>query len=237
MQLKYLLFALVSIVSALPSRDLHIWLPPNPTDRRSPCPMLNTIANHGFLPRNGVNVSLDDLITGLGKSINLAAAATITPGEIALTTSTTGNASTFNLDDLDKHHILEHDASLSRNDFYFGDDHTFNRAIWRRTAAHFTSSTISFATAAAARSDRIAAAAAVNPQFNMTASEHTNSYFESALYMAVFGNLTTGNAVTEWVEILFTQERLPYLEGWRKSKEEITFDNLLYLVNQLTAAT
>lgn len=158
--------------------------------------------------------------------------------------------------------VLEHDASLSRNDFYFGDDHTFNRAIWRRTAAHFTSSTISFATAAAARSDRIAAAAAVNPQFNMTASEHTNSYFESALYMAVFGNLTTGNAVTEWVEILFSkfayqpayliiyirniatrthslvaQERLPYLEGWRKSKEEITFDNLLYLVNQLTAAT
>jgi hypothetical protein len=66
--------------------------------------MLNTLANHGFLPRNGVNVSLDDLINGLSESINLAADATITPGEIALTTSTTGNASTFNLDDLDKHH-------------------------------------------------------------------------------------------------------------------------------------
>jgi Peroxidase, family 2 len=122
MQLKYLFFAIVSTVSALPSEDLHIWLPPKPTDRqslsrlfqkysrsdsdldRSPCPMLNTLANHGFLPRNGANVSLDDLITGLSESINLAADATVTPGEIALTTSTTGNASTFNLDDLDKHH-------------------------------------------------------------------------------------------------------------------------------------
>ena len=122
MQLKYLLFAIVSAVSALPSENFPIWLPPNPTDRqspsrlfeeysrsnsdlgRSPCPMLNTLANHGFLPRNGVNVSLDDLINGLSESINLAADATITPGEIALTTSTTGNASTFNLDDLDKHH-------------------------------------------------------------------------------------------------------------------------------------
>jgi len=199
--------------------------------------MLNTLANHGFLPRNGVNVSLDDLIVGLGESINLAAAATETPGEIALTTSTTGNASTFNLDDLDKHHILEHDASLSRNDFYFGDDHTFNRTIWGQTATHFPSSTISFSDAATARSTRIAAAAAVNPQFNMTATEQTNSYFESALYMAVFGNVTTGNAVTNWVEVLFTQERLPYLEGWRKSAEEITFDNLLYLADQLIAAT
>ncbi|KAF8855403.1 Cloroperoxidase [Acephala macrosclerotiorum] len=236
MQLKYLLFVIVGIVSALPSENLHIWLPPNPTDRRSPCPMLNTLANHGFLPRNGVNVSLDDLITGLSESINLAASATETPGEIALTTSTTGNASTFNLDDLDKHHILEHDASLSRNDFYFGDDHSFNTTIWDQTATHFTNSTISFTNAATARLDRIAAAAAVNPQFNMTATEHTNSYFESALYIGVFGNLTTGNAVTKWVEILFTQERLPYLEGWRKSTEEITFDNLLYLVNQLIAA-
>ncbi|KAN0099916.1 Cloroperoxidase [Hyaloscypha variabilis] len=237
MQLKYLLFAIVSAVSALPSENFPIWLPPNPTDRRSPCPMLNTLANHGFLPRNGVNVSLDDLVNGLSESINLAADATITPGEIALTTSSTGNASTFNLDDLDKHHILEHDASLSRNDFYFGDDHTFNSTIWDHTATYFTGPTISFTEAAAARSNRIARAAAVNPQFNMTATEHTNSYFESALYMGVFGNLTTGNAVTNWVEILFRQERLPYLEGWRKSTEEITFDDLVYLVDQLTAAT
>ena len=33
MQLKYLLFAIVSTVSALPSENLNIWLPPNPTDR------------------------------------------------------------------------------------------------------------------------------------------------------------------------------------------------------------
>jgi hypothetical protein len=101
--------------------------------------------------------------------------------------------------------VLEHDASLSRNDFYFGNDHSFNSTIWDQTAAHFTSSTISFTTAAAARSARIAAASAVNPQFNMTATEHTNSYFESALYIGVFGNLTTGNAVTEWVHILFSK--------------------------------
>ncbi len=47
---------------------------------------------------------MDDLVTGLSESINLAAAATEFVGAAALTTSTTGNASTFNLDDLDAHH-------------------------------------------------------------------------------------------------------------------------------------
>ena len=66
--------------------------------------MLNTLANHGFLPRDGLNISLDVLINGLYESINLSPAAAETPGEGALLTSTTGNASTFNLADLDEHH-------------------------------------------------------------------------------------------------------------------------------------
>ena len=36
---------------------------------------------------------------------------------------------------------------------------------------------------------------------------------------------------------LVGEERLPYAEGWRKSDVEITFDDLLYLVDELTAAT
>lgn len=199
--------------------------------------MLNTLANHGFLPHNGVNISMDDLVTALSESVNLAAEATELVGSKALSTSTTGNASTFNLNDLDEHHVLEHDASLSRNDIYFGDNHSFNKTIWDQTATHFPNSTISFANAADARSTRITTAASENPVFNMTATEHENSYIESALYMGVFGNTTTGNAVTRWVQVMFTEERLPYLEGWTKSTEEITVDQVLHLVGELVAAT
>lgn len=35
MQPKYFLVAIISAVSALPSEKLHIWQPPNPTDRQS----------------------------------------------------------------------------------------------------------------------------------------------------------------------------------------------------------
>lgn len=65
--------------------------------------MVNALANHGYLPRDGVNVSMADLITGFNASVNLESAATQLVGAKALLTSTTGNASTFNLDDLDTH--------------------------------------------------------------------------------------------------------------------------------------
>lgn len=65
--------------------------------------MVNTLANHGYLPHDGVNISLADLITAFSDAINLDEAATVLVGVKALETSTTGDSSTFNLDDLDTH--------------------------------------------------------------------------------------------------------------------------------------
>jgi hypothetical protein len=52
-----------------------------------------------------------------------------------LTTSTTGNASTFHLSDLAQHlpRAVEHDGSLSREDAYFGDARSFSPQAWNRT--------------------------------------------------------------------------------------------------------
>jgi hypothetical protein len=50
------------------------WKPPLPGDCRSPCPALNTLANHGLLPRDGKNIDLAAVknallnIYGLGPS-------------------------------------------------------------------------------------------------------------------------------------------------------------------------
>ena len=72
-------------------------------------------------------------------------------------------------------------------------------------AAYFTEDTISIETAAVARAARLEAAASVNPEFNMTSSDVQFSLIESALYLSVFGNITTGNAVTEWVGVMFSK--------------------------------
>lgn len=65
--------------------------------------MVNALANHGYLPRDGQNVSLARLVTGTKAGINLAADATLLVGLKALQTSSTGKFLTFHLDDLAKH--------------------------------------------------------------------------------------------------------------------------------------
>jgi hypothetical protein len=65
--------------------------------------MLNALANHGYLPRDGKNISLADLIVGFRDAINLSPDATLIVGLKALQASSTGKLVTLHLDDLAKH--------------------------------------------------------------------------------------------------------------------------------------
>lgn len=50
--MRVALSLLVAAATALPGMDMskeHAWQPPKDSDSRSPCPMLNTLANHGYL--------------------------------------------------------------------------------------------------------------------------------------------------------------------------------------------
>lgn len=74
--------------------------------------MLNTLANHGYLPRSGKNFTLNDTIDGLSAGVNLATDFSSFLHDFALTTNTEPNATTWSLETLRTHNILEHDASL-----------------------------------------------------------------------------------------------------------------------------
>jgi len=65
--------------------------------------MINALANHGYLPRDGKNVSLADLIAGFKDAINLAPDATLIVSLKALQASSTGKLLTIHLSDLNKH--------------------------------------------------------------------------------------------------------------------------------------
>lgn len=74
--------------------------------------MLNSLANHGFLPHNGKNITLDDLVKGLSDGVNMDPGLAAFLFDFALTTNPEPNATVFSLDNLSRHNILEHDASL-----------------------------------------------------------------------------------------------------------------------------
>jgi hypothetical protein len=168
--------------------------------------MLNTLANHGFLPRHGKNISAEQVYWAFNVSLHWIHDS-VFDGLVAeaLSTSTTGNASTFNLEDAVKHDVIEHDGSLSRGDVYFGDALHFNKTIWAGVAAWFTSDIINITTAAKARAARVATAAAVNPDYDVPAAVASNSYFETALYLVTFGKKLVGDAPTSYIKALFGQ--------------------------------
>lgn len=70
---------------------------------RSPCPGINAIANHGYLPRNGLNISLEQFITGFREGLNFDAEFVRDAVKVYQPFTTTGYNNTLNLNDLDHH--------------------------------------------------------------------------------------------------------------------------------------
>ncbi|KAL0940551.1 uncharacterized protein CTRU02_203314 [Colletotrichum truncatum] len=237
MRATVLSFALFA-TSALCQDAANAWQAPGADDRRSPCPLLNSLANHGYLPRNGKDISVDALIEGMHTGLNLREDAKLffrLQGNKALEASSTGNKNTFHLNDLNKHDLIEHDASLSRADIYFGDNWSFNQTIFDETKSYWPSETISISDAARALASRQKSAEKVNPEFKLPLDGHTNSLGQTAMYLGLFGNYDNGNANRAWVEYFFENERLPFELGWKRraDNDKIPATGILGLTTQV----
>lgn len=80
--------------------------------------------------------------------------------QITLNHTTTGNNSSFNLEDSNVHNSIEIDGSLSRNDLYWGETIYFNETIWNQTASKFHGDIITIPIAAESHAYRVAKDAA-----------------------------------------------------------------------------
>lgn len=83
--------------------------------------------------------------------MNLQIAPFQTEIDTTLAHSTTGNSSTFNLEDSNVHNDIEIDGSLSRKDLYFGDNVHFDQDIWDQSSSKFEGDIITIRTAAESR--------------------------------------------------------------------------------------
>jgi hypothetical protein len=165
--------------------------------------MLNTLANHGYIPRDGKSITLKALQDGFTAAINLAPDFSVGPFATGLTTSTTGNASTFDLHDLTKHNVIEHDASLSRLDTAQGDAQPFNAAVWAQTSSHFGKDIVTVEQSARARLARIETLKKTNPKFELLDGGVRAGTGEAGLFLVVMGNKVTGDAPRGFVETFF----------------------------------
>ncbi|KAF7326766.1 hypothetical protein MVEN_02595600 [Mycena venus] len=199
----------------------HEWIAPTATDARSPCPGLNTLANHGYLPRDGRNISVPMILDAALEGFNVDPDGLIVAAKFGLLS---GNApTTLDLDALVLHSLIEHDASISRGDFALGDNLHFNETIFT-TLMNANPGADNYNTTSAGQvmHDRLAISLATNPSITNTPKEFALRTIESALYLSVMGNPLTGIAPKEFVQIFFREERMPIEEGWTRPTTSIT---------------
>ncbi|KAJ7870834.1 Chloroperoxidase [Mycena olivaceomarginata] len=131
----------------VPDAD-HPFIAPGSNDMRGPCPAMNTLANHGYISRNGIT-SFEEIIRGTGEAFNIdplmasgmAALNLLTRGNPFVDKISIGGVSPFvpplpgqidgpETQGIAKHGRVEGDASMTRSDVHIGDNRNFNQTLW-----------------------------------------------------------------------------------------------------------
>lgn len=173
---------------------------------RSPCPGLNALANHAYLPRSGRDLSYEDISLAASAAFNFAPDVFLLAFLAANETfslSTTGSSLTINLRDLARHKTIEQDGSQTRNDIYFGDNLHFDATVFAPVAADLglddAEGFVTVETAARARAKRFALAQSVNPDFTPGDGPTMASVGTTALYLATNWAFEAEAAPKAWV--------------------------------------
>jgi hypothetical protein len=200
---------------------------PNNTRKyhRAPCPCLNTLANHGYFPRDGKNVSVELVKSVLVEVFNLHPS--------LVNTLTSPLPPVFSLADLGKHNFLEHDASLVHDDAYFGRDPSlvnttladelFARAgkdqiLTKRMIAHH-------------RADRESECKKNDPQYSLSLKLQATTYAEAAAFLLAMGDYESETISVEDARSFLVHEKFP--DGFKKSDTVVSTATALFLAAQI----
>lgn len=182
---------------------------------RSPCPALNSIANHGFIPHSGKSVNLIQIIVGLFQGLGVSPEVSAFVAAVGYASSSNILALSFDLEDLSKHmFLIEHDCSFSRQDALIGDNNNFNQTLWN-VALNELPAVVTAIDAGRAKSARIQDAYRQNPRSVYGPRAAAFGFLEHGLFLSALGTPLLGTAKREYVRSFFEEERLPYHLGWR----------------------
>jgi hypothetical protein len=94
-----------------------------------------------------------------------------------------------------RHGSVEHDASISRADFFFGDNHSFNETIYSAMAESNPGVDYYNGTSTGKmQKRRLAESQATNPNITNTIKEFQTRSQEAAFALSIFGDVKTGVA-------------------------------------------
>ncbi|KAF9526201.1 heme-thiolate peroxidase [Crepidotus variabilis] len=183
----------------------HPWMPLRQGDIRGPCPGLNTLASHGYLPRNGVaspNQIINAVQEGFNMEYNTAVfvtyAAHLVDGNLITDRLSIGGktpltgpdpAAPASVAGLSTHQVFEGDSSITRADAFFGNNHSFNETLFQQFvdfSNRFGGGKYNLTVAGELRYQRIQESIATNPNFTFISPRFFTAYAESTFPVNFF---------------------------------------------------
>jgi hypothetical protein len=181
---------------------------------RSPCPALNTLANHGFIPRDGRNITPETLRAAMMGVFNVDRA--------RADQLTSGLPRVLTLAFLSKHNFIEHDVSLVRADLHFGFDPVHVDSVLAKDLLSRArgDGRLGINEVAKALKDRHEWCMEENPDCDFRAPQRFITFSEAAGFLQVFGANGDATISVEHAESFLVNERIP--KDWRASRVPVT---------------
>ncbi|KAJ3090203.1 hypothetical protein HK100_007523 [Physocladia obscura] len=213
------------------------WAAAGPTDARSPCPALNTLANHGLLPRDGRGLTYEMLLDVCATALNCDMHILNLPGlfharndplykrGVMSDDEIASGRNIISLDDLNLPNKIEHDASLTRHDRFLGDPVHADPVLVDEIISHSSqdSGFLSATDVAQARVARFNLSKEKNPSFVYGLFQRGIVSGESALLLNILGR---NNRISiDDFKSFFLHERFP--ADWTKPEKFFSTSDIL----------
>ncbi|KAL7787057.1 Chloroperoxidase [Trichoderma ceciliae] len=222
---KIAIASLVALSAA--SEGLRPWQAPGPEDSRSPCPMLNTLANHGYLPHDGRHITAQQFGDAITEALNVNSMFGVQTAKYFMRAA---NKSSIDLVELNRPGILQHIASLTRDDVTSLDSVDVTASQDRIHHLLQDSSTDCITVASLAQT-RLHVEALSSPE-EMSLKDTLLAYVEAGLLLVMmneepvpsgwsFPPTNTYCAPKQIVKTWLTEERLPEELGWKRSERTL----------------
>ncbi|KAJ7446751.1 hypothetical protein FB451DRAFT_1291392 [Mycena latifolia] len=240
----------------------HPFIAPGPDDQRGPCPAMNTLANHGYIPRNGI-ASFEEMALALMEAFNLdlnlaadmIANNMLTRGNMFVNKLSIGGVSPLvpplpgQIDGpvtggIAKHGRFEGDASMTRADAFIGDNSNFQDILYDLDLLQLgkfgdngpdgDNTVFNVATLIGMKKQNIMMDQAADPEFQFAARRMSAAYGEASFLIDVFANGTTKQATLPIIGSFFRNQTFP--PNWFRAASPVTNAVIGDTASQIQAA-
>ena len=233
----------------------HPFIAPRPKDLRGPCPGLNALANHGYLPRNGI-ATVAQLIQASQEGFNLgydfaravSSLAVLTRGNPLLNLVSIGGASPLvpplpgaidgTPGGLSKHGRFEGDVSMTRQDAALGDPGALDVGMLDEFLSYVDrfgdGDVVTQPVLNEYRFHRFQDSLARNPELLYQVGRMGFSYGEGGFILNLFADGITHNTTKRMFESFLRNERFP--PSWHRRNAPFEFSDVVDSAGAIIAA-